>query len=129
MWKTYLLNTILKRVRSLEDEGCIALAMATTGIAANLLHMGRTFHSRLKAPLTVEENSVLNITVQSVLAKVVRKAKLLMIDESTMMDSYMLKALDRSLKDIMDEQNIPFGGKILILSGDFRQCLTSHQTL
>ena len=38
--KTYLLNTILKRVRSLEDEGCIALAnMATTGIAANLLHM------------------------------------------------------------------------------------------
>ena len=121
--KTYLLNTILKRVRSLEDEGCIALAMATTGIAANLLHMGRTFHSRLKAPLTVDENSVLNITVQSNLAKVVRKAKLLMIDESTMMDSYMLKALDRSLKDIMDEQNIPFGGKILILAGDFRQCL------
>ena len=40
--KTYLLNTILKKVRSLNDQGSIA--MATTGIAANLLHMGRTFH-------------------------------------------------------------------------------------
>ena len=49
--KTFLLNAILKAVRSLEDQGCIALAMATTGIAANLLDMGGTLHSWLKAPL------------------------------------------------------------------------------
>ena len=49
--KTYLLNTILSAVRSMEG-GSTALAMATTGIAANLLRLGRTFHSRLKAPLT-----------------------------------------------------------------------------
>ena len=61
--KTYLLNTILKKVRSLNDQGSIALAMATTGIAANLLHMGRTFHSRLKALLQPKNDSVLNITV------------------------------------------------------------------
>ena len=35
--KTFLLNTILKSVRSMEAGGCTALAMATTGIAANLL--------------------------------------------------------------------------------------------
>ena len=48
--KTFLLNAVLAAVRSLEQEGCVALAMATTGIAANLLSLGRTFHSRLKAP-------------------------------------------------------------------------------
>ena len=43
--KTFLLNAVLDTVRSLEPGGCIALAMATTGIAAQLLHLGRTFHS------------------------------------------------------------------------------------
>ena len=43
--KTYLLNTILAAVRSMGPE-CTVLAMATTGIAANLLDLGRTYHSR-----------------------------------------------------------------------------------
>ena len=38
--KTFLLNGILKAVRSLEGGGCVALAMATTGIAAMLLEKG-----------------------------------------------------------------------------------------
>ena len=75
--KTYLLNTILKKVRSLNDQGSIALAMATTGIAANLLPMGRTFHAWSKAPLQPKNDSVLNITVQSTLAKVIKKSKLI----------------------------------------------------
>merc|ERR1712215_330469 len=45
--KTFILNAILGAIRSLEPGGCVALAMATTGIAANLLELGRTFHSRL----------------------------------------------------------------------------------
>ena len=59
--KTYLLNTILAAVRSMEEGGCAALAMATTGIAANLLDMGRTYHSRMKAPLDPTEESTLQI--------------------------------------------------------------------
>ena len=76
-WKTYLLNTILKKVRSLNDQGSMALAMATTGIAANLLHMGRTFYSQLKGPLQPKNDSVLNITVQNTLAKLVEQSKLI----------------------------------------------------
>ena len=45
--KTFLLNSILSAIRSMERDGCVALAMATTGIASNLLKLGRTFHSRL----------------------------------------------------------------------------------
>ena len=101
----------------------MALAMATTGIAANLLELGRTFHSRLKAPLTPAEDSMLGISNQSSLAKLVRMAKLMMIDEATMLDSLMLEAMDRTLRDIMDKPKELFGGKILVLAGDFRQCL------
>ena len=119
--KTYLLNTILRRVRSM-DGGSPALAMATTGIAAELLLLGRTFHSRLKAPLTPNEESTLQITAQSNLARLVRECKLMIIDEVTMLDRYLLEALDRTLKDLMGVDR-PFGGKIVVLAGDFRQCL------
>ena len=101
----------------------MALAMATTGIAAILLHLGRTFHSRCKAPLTPDAESTLTISAQSNLAKLIRMAKLLLIDEATMLDRYLLEALDRTLRDLMGQPDVPFGGKIIILSGDFRQCL------
>ena len=121
--KTYLLNTILGAVRSMEPGGCTALAMATTGIAANLLELGRTFHSRMKAPLTPAEDSTLGITAQSALAELIRMSKLLLIDEATMLDRFMLQAMDRTLRDLMCKPNDAFGGKILLLAGDFRQCL------
>ncbi len=115
--KTFLLNAVLDAVRSSQPGGCVALAMATTGIAANLLNLGRTYHSRLKAELENTPESTLRITGQSPLAKLVRIAKLLMIDESTMLHKYQLEALDRSLRDLMCTPNLPFGGKIIILAG------------
>ena len=121
--KTYILNGILDAVRASEPNGCIALAMATTGIAAQLLHLGRTYHSRMKAPLHPTENSTLNIKKQSQLSKLVQRAKLLLIDEATMLHRFQLEALDRTLRDLMDKPNSPFGGKIIILAGDYRQCL------
>ena len=120
--KTFLLNAILSSVRGLEPTGCVALAMATTGIAANLLKLGRTYHSRLKAPLTPSEDSVLQISAQKGLAKLIRLSKILLIDEATMLDRFQLEALDRTLQDLMGSQQ-PFGGKIILLAGDFRQCL------
>ena len=121
--KTFIINAILGAVRSMELGGCVALAMATTGIASNLLDLGRTFHSRLKAPLTPTEESTLQISGQSSLAKLVQMAKLLLIDESPMLDRFLLEALDRSLRDLMGKPEQPFGGKIILLAGDFRQCL------
>ena len=121
--KTFMTNVILSSVRSSDPSGCVALATATTGIAANLLDLGRTFHSRLKAPLNLSEESTLQISGQSSLAKLVRMAKLMLVDEATMLDRLLLEALDRSLRDLMNKQNTPFGGKTLLLAGDFRQCL------
>ena len=84
----------------------MALAMATTGIAANLLELGRTFHSRLKATLTPTEDSTLQISAQSSLAKLVRMSKILLIDEATMLDRLQLEAGDRSLRDLMGSPSI-----------------------
>ena len=122
--KTFVLNAILAEVRLLpiEAESSVALATGTTGIASNLLHLGRTFHNRFKAPLSPHEDSVLAIDAQSNLADLIRKAKIIVIDEAPMLHKYLLEAMDRTLRDIMDNGN-PFGGKILILSGDFRQTL------
>ena len=120
--KSWVQNAVLAEVRSLEPGGCVALAMATTGIAANLLKLGRTFHSRLKAPLSPTEDSMFNIRGQSTLAELIRMSRLLMIDEATMLHRYHLEALDRTLRDILEDER-PFGGKTIVLSGDFRQCL------
>ena len=119
--KTFLLNAILAAVRSL-SSGSIALATGTTGIASNLLHLGRTFHSRFNAPLSPNEESVCRINAKSNLADLIRMAKIIIVDEASMLNKHLLEALDRTLQDIMDKE-VPFGGKTIILSGDFRQCL------
>jgi len=36
-----------------------------------------------------------------------------------MINRYCLEALDRRLKDILD-RDAPFGGKVMIMGGDFR---------
>jgi hypothetical protein len=119
--KTFVLNAILAAVRVLEN-GSIALAVGATGIAANLLHLGRTLHSRFKVPLNINQESVCNITANSTLAKLICETKIIVWDEAPMSHRYQLEALDRTLRDVtgVDE---PFGGKIMLLSGDFRQCL------
>ena len=113
--KTFILNAILAAVRSLDPDGCVALAMGTTGIAANLLQLGRTYHSRMKAPLTPTEDSTLQISAQSSLAKLVRMARLLMIE-----------AMDRSLRDLMGKSDLVFGGKVLVLAGDIYLVIYLH---
>jgi len=39
-----------------------------------------------------------------------------------MAESYALNAVDYLLKDLMSNEK-PFGGKVMLLGGDFRQCL------
>ena len=34
-----------------------------------------------------------------------------------------LEALDKRLRDIMDQSELPFGGKTVVFGGDFRQVL------
>ncbi|XP_064637877.1 uncharacterized protein LOC135494057 [Lineus longissimus] len=118
--KTFLLTTLLAKVRS---SGYIALATATSGIAATLLPNGRTLHSRCKVPVqTLDDSSVCNISKRSATAELFRQCKLLVIDEVTMGHRRVYEAVNRTLQDIRNSDK-PFGGITVVLSGDWRQIL------
>lgn len=117
--KTFLYNTIISTLRG-ENE--VTIVVASTGIAANLLPGGRTYHSQFKLPLNLHESSVSQIRPNSDEAKVIKQSAIIIWDESTMASSYALEAIDRLLRDLMNNDK-PFGGKVVILGGDFRQCL------
>ena len=110
---------ILSRIRGEKD---IAIAVAFSGIAALLLAGGQTLHSKLKLPFEVQIDSMLNIRNEDAMAEVIRKAKIIIWDEAPMAHKNILEAIDRSFKDIM-QCDEPFGGKTLVLAGDFRQVL------
>ena len=121
--KTYTLNLLLDAVRA---RGRVALATATSGIAATLLHGGRTVHSRFKVPLSLSEESTCSMDKGS--KEVCKMASLIVIDEVTMGHRHMYECLDRSLRDVMsavakDRMDKLFGGITVLFAGDWRQIL------
>jgi hypothetical protein len=116
--KTYTFNTLLAAVRGLRPES-MALAVASSGIAATLLEGGTTFHSRFKVNLL---ELTCCIKAQSALADLIRKVEVILWDEAPMMNSTVLKNFESTLRDITGV-DAPFGGKRLVLAGDFRQTL------
>lgn len=119
--KTFLINLLLAKVRLGKE---IAVAVASSGIAATLLTGGRTAHSALKLPLNLAstESPTCNISRGSNKAIVLQKCKLIIWDECTMLHKSALEALDISLRDIRRNSHI-MGGIVLVLAGDFRQTL------
>ncbi|GBP05743.1 ATP-dependent DNA helicase PIF1 [Eumeta japonica] len=120
--KTFLINLLLKKVRS---TGKIALAVASSGIAATLLEGGRTAHSTFKLPLKIatDDNiSVCSVSKQSNTGKLMRDCSLIVWDEATMSNKSSVEALDRTMRDLRNK-NSPMGGCTILFSGDFRQIL------
>ena len=118
--KTYLLNLILAKIRI----SGIAIAVSSSGIAATLLHGGRTAHSTFKLPLNLShtESPVCNIARGSGLALLLQRCQLIVWDECTMSHKGALEAVDRTLRDLRQTDRL-MGGVLLLLSGDFRQTL------
>ena len=117
--KTFLDELILDYTRSREG---FALAMASSGIASLLLEGARTVHSRCKVPLEITEGQLLNFGKHSATAKLIKRAVLLLWDECTMLSKEVLAIIDRSLRDLMGN-DLPFGGKLFVFTGDWAQCL------
>ena len=119
--KTFLTKVILAKVRS---QNKIALAVASSGIAATLLPGGKTAHTMFKIPIDLDrtENPVCNISRNSDKAKVLRDCSLIIWDECTMANRKAVEAVDRTLRDIK-QNNQPMGGITVLFCGDFRQTL------
>ena len=106
----------------------IVLNVASSDIASLLLPGGKTTHSTFCIPLLINEESTCNIPQGSLRAKLLIETKLIIWDEAPMINRLCFEALDRTLRDVMraeSEENAlkPFGGKVIVLGGDFRQIL------
>ncbi|XP_062518309.1 uncharacterized protein LOC134193499 [Corticium candelabrum] len=119
--KTYLINLSLARLRS---RGFVALAVASSGIAAQLLSNGKTAHSTFKIPLNLMTTDLpmCNLKRGSSKATLLQECAVIFWDEATMANKLAFEALDRTLQDLRQSSR-PFGGILVVLSGDFRQTL------
>lgn len=113
--KTYLFNTFLSVIRG-KNETVIPCAL--TGIAA-LFKGGRTYHSLFKLSISIDDGVKSNIRGNSLAARELISAKLIIWDEVSMTVGHALTAVDKLFKDLMKNQK-PFGGKV-ILFANFRQ--------
>ena len=119
--KTFLLNFILDYVRRTRGE---ILATASSDIAATLLTQGKTVHSTFNVPLNIinKDNPSCALSRSSPKAIAIGISKAIIIDEAPMLHKKVYHAIDFSLKDVLDNDTL-FGGKPILMSGDFRQIL------
>ncbi|XP_061375918.1 ATP-dependent DNA helicase RRM3-like [Gastrolobium bilobum] len=123
--KTFIWNTLSASIRS---KAGIVLNVASSEIASLLLPGGRTTHSRFRIPIQINEDSTCNIRPKSTIAELLSKTKLIIWDEAPMVHRFFFKALDRTLRDVLRISDtscadMPFGGKVVVLGGDFREIL------
>ncbi|XP_025625339.1 uncharacterized protein [Arachis hypogaea] len=123
--KTFLYRDLSARLRS---EKRIVINVASSGIASLLLPGGKTAHSMFNISVELTEDTVCRIKKDSAKAEVVRLADLIIWDEAPMTIKLVFEALNRTLRDIMvsvsdRNKDLPFGGKVVVLGGDFKQVL------
>ena len=116
--KTFLYKTLIYYILSIEKK---VLSMAWTGIASVLLPRGMTSHRTFKLPLDLNniENAFLKLESDK---KKLRESDFIIWDEASMIPKKVLEIVNNTLQDVCSNK-VPFGGKLIILGGDFRQIL------
>uniref|UniRef100_A0A183CL31 ATP-dependent DNA helicase n=1 Tax=Globodera pallida TaxID=36090 RepID=A0A183CL31_GLOPA len=134
--KTFLYNTLIRwclagkpqsnselelpsQARTQLNTGSV-LASASTGIAALLLIGGATAHRLFSVPNDACDDTPPRLAFESAGANKLRSAELFIIDEISMLSNKVLRYIDRLLRDVC-ATNKPFGGKTIVLGGDWKQ--------
>jgi hypothetical protein len=86
------------------------------------MHVGCTVHSVFKIPIKINDSNICNFSKQSDTADLLHRAALIIWDEVAMTKIQAVESLDRSMQEIMGSA-LPFGGKVMVFGGDFRQVL------
>ena len=120
--KTYVNEAVCAQLRGEEK---IVIAVASSGIAAQLLPGGRTAHFKFQIPIRLDETSTCFISNRKndPRARLLKSTALIIIDEASMLHKHAYEAIDRTLRDILQKEEVPFGGVPVLLTGDFRQIL------
>jgi len=118
--KTFLYKVIVSRFCA---EGGVIICVASSGIAALLLPLGRTAHSVFKIPIDdLHDQSTCTIPKTGNRADLLRTAKMIVWDEVGPQHRYAIEAFDRTLQDIRSSDR-PFGGLTVVFGGDYQQTL------
>ena len=114
-------HTINEYVGYLRARGIDTAITASTGIAATHIS-GMTIHSwsGVGIKTQLDKNDLNKIASSSYLAKRVRSAKVLIIDEVSMLAPQTLSMIDAICREIRQSSE-PFGGIQIVLVGDFFQ--------
>ncbi|MET2985057.1 AAA family ATPase [Aureibaculum conchae] len=116
--KTYVLNEYINYLRARKVPVAVT---ASTGIAATHMN-GMTIHSwagiGVKEHLT--QGNLVTMKTKKYLKKNLEKAKILIIDEISMLHKNQLNLVDKVLRYFKGNHE-PFGGIQVVLSGDFFQ--------
>ena len=100
--KPFTLNVIISWTRMNNLE---VAATATSGIAATLLHLGRTAHNRFKILVDdLKPRSTCNVARQSETAKCLSNISLAIIDKGPMLHRLCYEAIDRTMKDMVKKR-------------------------
>ncbi|KAK0425693.1 hypothetical protein QR680_009326 [Steinernema hermaphroditum] len=118
--KTMTMNTLIKR---LIGSGKKVIVCASTGMAARLLISGRTVHSAFK----VAPNRAVPNSVQSEQGRKIAEAEVIIWDEVTMSHRKLIDGIEQHCRDVLPYDDPlkyrPFGGKVILMSGDWKQLL------
>ncbi|GKA60376.1 DNA helicase [Tanacetum coccineum] len=109
--------------RPQKNKAQYAFGLWTTTYYKSPSSAGRTAHSRFKIPFDLTDTSVCAIKKNTQMADLLKETCLIVWDESPKNDRQCFETLDRTLRDILDQPNYLFGGKTVMLGGDFRQTL------
>jgi len=119
--KTTVAKALLHAARS---RGDIAIACASSGIAATLLPKGQTAHSAFKIPIDgLNKCSTCNVGGLSGRAELLRRVKFIVWDEVFMVHRYGFEAVMKLMQLLRNNKKLMCGGCTLLILGDLRQTL------
>lgn len=116
--KTHIINQYTEYLRHHEIDFAVT---ASTGIAATHIH-GMTIHSwsGIGVQSTLDDDALRHIAENRYVAKRIKQAKVLIIDEISMLDGRVLALVERVCRRVR-KLGMAFGGLQVVLVGDFFQ--------
>ena len=115
--KTVFANAIAATVRA---RGRDAICVAASALAAMLLLGGTTAHSKFHIPIPANDGTMCCFSSED--RHLIRSAEVILYDECSMVHHDVADTVERSLRDLLQDPR-PFGGKVVIFMGDFKQLL------
>ena len=114
-------HTVREYVKYLQSHGIAVALTASTGIAATHIG-GMTIHSwsGLGIRKFISRRECKELATNAALAKRVRGASVLIVDEISMLEAAMLDAIDLICREVRNTE-LPFGGLQAVFVGDFFQ--------